>query len=70
MIQGFSGNLPRSDIEDVYKRQAASDRDTAPPPCGADGFQRDVLRDPAQHGVHALLRLAHEPQRPGRHGLL
>ena len=36
---------------------------------GPDGFQTDVLRNAAQHGLHALLRLPHKAQRPGGHGL-
>lgn len=39
-------------------------------PGGPDGLQTDMLRDAGHHGLHALLRLAHEAQRPRGHRLL
>lgn len=37
-------------------------------PRGAEGFQTDIIGDSAEHGIHSLLRLPHNAQRPGRHG--
>lgn len=39
-------------------------------PGGADGFKADFIRDSAHHGLHTLLRLPHEAQRPGGHSLV
>ena len=38
-------------------------------PSGPDGFQADMIRDTAEHGLHSLLRLPHKAQRPCRHVL-
>ena len=38
-------------------------------PGGPDGFQTDMIRNTAEHGLHSLLRLPHKTQCPCRYAL-